>query len=526
MNNLKLAISIFLLFLSILPIQAQYDGDQLFDETVLHEINITASISIDELTLIYYDNFLNEDGIPYTISEVEIDGIFLDSIGVRIKGGITAFDEKKPFKLDFNEFVSGRRYDGLKKLNMHQGGMDPSFLRETMSYGILRFAGVKTARTSFAKVYFNGMYQGVYTLVEQIDDDFIQNRFASNQGTLYKTGINGLEIKYEIDNSLPYEDFKDAIMQIPDNQLHEQLPNYVDVESFLRFFAIQIFINAVDGPLSVDENYYIYYEPKSATYVYIPWDYNLALYQGVNYPLFPNSANFIFNRIMENTVLTEQYLDIFCQLLDYNFDVDRLHNKIDNYVALLDGEVQNDPFIDLIGDWNMGVMSIRNAISNRFQALSDEIDTNFGGCDPLVTPIEISDIVINEVVASNDSTSGITDPAGGSADWIELYNNTSTDLSLQRFYLSNDIDVLKHWRFPENTIIPANDYLIIWADRDIHENELHTDFKLNKDKGDVFLSFENGDIIDQVSFTDQINQYRVSEGSEWYRRFHATTKHF
>ena len=114
------------------------------------------------------------------------------------------------------------------------------------------------------------------------------------------------------------------------------------------------------------------------------------------------------------------------------------------------------------------------------------------------------DIVINEIGASNDSLSGITDPAGGAADWIELYNNTSTDVSLNGFYLSNDKDVLRHWRFPENAMIPANDYLIIWADRDINEEGLHTDFKLSKKKGELYLSFENGDIIDEVSFADQI----------------------
>ena len=100
--------------------------------------------------------------------------------------------------------------------------------------------------------------------------------------------------EYEVDNSFTYAEFETVINQIPIDLLHEQLPEYLDVESFLRFFIVEIFANAVDGPLTVDYNYYIYFEPKSETYVYIPWDYNLSLYGGINHPILPEGANFIF----------------------------------------------------------------------------------------------------------------------------------------------------------------------------------------------------------------------------------------
>ena len=43
-------------------------------------------------------------------------------------------------------------------------------------------------------------------------------------------GIDGLELKYQIDSSFTYAEFKTAINQIPIDSLHKQLPNYLNVE--------------------------------------------------------------------------------------------------------------------------------------------------------------------------------------------------------------------------------------------------------------------------------------------------------
>ena len=74
---------------------------------------------------------------------------------------------------------------------------DASMQREAISYEILRYAGLKTPRTAYAEVYLNDELQGVYTLVEQIDKTFLNDYFADNEGVLYKTSGNGLEIQTE-----------------------------------------------------------------------------------------------------------------------------------------------------------------------------------------------------------------------------------------------------------------------------------------------------------------------------------------
>lgn len=484
------------------PLFSQFEGDEVFEQSIIHEIEITSVNTIGDLFLLFNDEFLSGD-YTYSLAQITIDGNYMDSVGIRVKGGLSGFDIKKPFKLDFNEFVSGQKHDGLKKVNLHQGNMDPSYARESLSYELLRDSGVKTVRTSFANVYFNGNYEGVYTIVEQVDNELINNLFASNDGALYKDALSSLVLKYDNDQTFSYEDFKSAVNNIEQDSLHIQLEDYLDVESFLRFMAIQTYVNEADGPLTIGINYYIYFEPESRKYVYIPWDYNVAFYRQVDLSVVEPSANFIFERVKTNPILRARYLETYCSLLKTSLKKEKVLQVLDRYKALLENQVTLDPFITQLGDFPEEIEWMKNYIEKRDLAISSELEMLVGSCNEVQNPIGEMDIVINEIVASNDSLSGIMDQAGSYPDWIELYNNTSDEILLEDCYLSNDFDFLKHWKFPRDTRILPNAYVIIWADRDTGEEGLHADFKLNKSKGSLYLSHENGEMIDSISYSDQ-----------------------
>lgn len=117
--------------------------------------------------------------------------------------------------------------------------------------------------------------------------------------------------------------------------------------------------------------------------------------------------------------------------------------------------------------------------------------------------VEPKDLVINEFMASNDEGSGITDPAGEYEDWIELYNRTDSIIDLSELYLSDDQDDLKLWKFPPNTSLGADEYLIVWADKDEDQEGLHADFKLKKSGESIYLSSEDETVIDSIIFGEQ-----------------------
>ncbi|MCP4311284.1 MAG: T9SS type A sorting domain-containing protein [Bacteroidetes bacterium] len=110
------------------------------------------------------------------------------------------------------------------------------------------------------------------------------------------------------------------------------------------------------------------------------------------------------------------------------------------------------------------------------------------------------DIVINEFMASNDFTAA--DQNGEFDDWIELYNNSSSALSLNGYFLSDDAGEPGKWEFPD-TIIAAGAYLVVWADNDILQQGMHASFKLSASGEEIVLSDASGVLLDQVSYALQ-----------------------
>jgi hypothetical protein len=123
----------------------------------------------------------------------------------------------------------------------------------------------------------------------------------------------------------------------------------------------------------------------------------------------------------------------------------------------------------------------------------------------VVTTASNSPIVINEVMASNTST--LADPQGEFDDWIELRNLTDQDVDLTGRYLSDEPNHPRKWAFPAGTVIPADGYLLVWADEDGSATPgLHASFKLSADGEEIFLTDTDANlnaILDSISFGPQ-----------------------
>ena len=116
-----------------------------------------------------------------------------------------------------------------------------------------------------------------------------------------------------------------------------------------------------------------------------------------------------------------------------------------------------------------------------------------------------SPVVINELMAAN--TQSLTDPQGQYEDWLELHNLTNDVVDLSGMYLTDKINNLKKWVFPENTTIPARGYLLVWLDEDGKAKEgLHANFKLSRNGETVALvdkDTHGNQVLDSVTFEKQ-----------------------
>ena len=113
-------------------------------------------------------------------------------------------------------------------------------------------------------------------------------------------------------------------------------------------------------------------------------------------------------------------------------------------------------------------------------------------------------VVINELLAFNTSLD--TDQAGEHEDWIELFNTSATNsVDLSGCYISDKIDFIDKWQFPQGTIIEPKGYLILWCDEDSDQGPYHINFKLSSTLGElVLLSDSNLNELDFVQFDPQV----------------------
>ena len=129
-------------------------------------------------------------------------------------------------------------------------------------------------------------------------------------------------------------------------------------------------------------------------------------------------------------------------------------------------------------------------------------------------------VQINEACSSNDSI--LADNFGEYDDWIELHNTSNSSINLQNYYLSDDpLNTLKH-KIIGSINIPANGYVVLWADSDILQGFDHLDFKLSSSGDDIILSNPSGSIVDQISLPPLITDHsygRLNEASNEFYTF-------
>lgn len=140
-------------------------------------------------------------------------------------------------------------------------------------------------------------------------------------------------------------------------------------------------------------------------------------------------------------------------------------------------------------------------------------------------PTSFNRLVVNELMAINSST--IFDDWGRSSDWIEIYNGAGYDIDAGVLvFFESDSSAVEPWSVPRGTMIPADGYMLFWADGDQWKGGTHLPFRLSGG-GDSFklgrIVPGNGDTpyistLEQVQYDNQVPDIsigRFPDGGEW-----------
>ena len=87
----------------------------------------------------------------------------------------------------------------------------------------------------------------------------------------------------------------------------------------------------------------------------------------------------------------------------------------------------------------------------------------------------------------------------GNGDWVELYNDSSEDIDISGYYLSDDKNDMKKWKIKDGKLAAHNTLLIVMKDNN-EESALkrqQTNFKL-KTGENLYFSDRDGNVMSSV----------------------------
>lgn len=122
-------------------------------------------------------------------------------------------------------------------------------------------------------------------------------------------------------------------------------------------------------------------------------------------------------------------------------------------------------------------------------------------------------ISLTEMMSDNDST--IIDGYLKTSDWIEIYNSSNEAISLNEFTLSDKLDDLGKWSFPEVFIQPQSYMIVFASNEESFESELHTNFKISSSGEPILLSYK-GELLETIPSTAlESDQSIIKVNGEW-----------
>lgn len=624
-----------------------------YNEAFLQEeiASIYISIEPEDLEAILDpENIWSDFEYPATFvyeSSLGIDTV--QNVGFRLRGNTSRQAAKKSFKVSFNTFDQDQKFFGLEKMNLNGEQNDPSMIRSRLNWRMLRQLGLIASRTSQVRLYVNGEYRGLYHNVEHIDEEFIEKRFTSDSGNLFKCqygsnleylGPNPDDYKivewnrrrYELKTNEDLDDYRhfahfiDVLNNSSDEDFPCEIEKVFNVDEYLKTLAYEVISGHWDGYSWNMNNFYMYHHPVENRFYYISYDLdntlgidwlgqdwankdpyewgneNRPLYsrmmeeeryrmqfskhlQDINDELF---ANGVMQTEAQNlhALITPAALEDEYRTYDFGFSIDdfllaltapaatHVDYGVTTYLDVRSSSITNqlemgskslfpiafhgnDPRIlvnsngtetvELSYDSDSGTSGLvvleddgefpdelaNDGMftwvlpSNAGNFVETQVRGEFDGdWTPWSCPQELwlsknesSGLLINEVMPSNNNV--ISDPAGDYADWIEIYNNSDSPISLSGYFLSNSPTDLFEFPLPEVTL-ESQSHFLFWADNEPQEGFNHTNFSLDSQGDEVILSRKQNETIriqDCIEFgvtSPNVSISRSSDGAPFW----------
>ncbi|MDC7243051.1 MAG: CotH kinase family protein, partial [Sphaerochaetaceae bacterium] len=280
---------------------------------------------------------------------------------MKLRGQSARFSPLKSYKVSLN---SKAPWNGYTTVNLNKHPFDDLRIRNKLTFELIKdIPNITSARTQFVHLFVKDFSEGDYTndfvdyglftQIENIDEDYLENHNLDKKGYLYK--IENFEFRRYNDVLLNVDDFDydeddfEEILEIKGEDNHEKLLNmlddvnnyninintvideHFDKENLLTWLALNIITDNID---TQSRNYFIYSPENSPTWYFLPWDYDKAMggYDSDRAIWQSGISNYwgiiLINRFLKND---QNYEDLINKVEELRLIFNQ--EKIDTYVS-------------------------------------------------------------------------------------------------------------------------------------------------------------------------------------------------
>ena len=309
---------------------------------------------------------------------IELDGVSLGNIGIRKKGFLgSIFSPAPSLRIITDKYIAGQDLGGTNSITFNNNSQEVTRIWTSLAYYIYELANYPAPRSHLANVSINDEALGVYTRIEPLDEKFLQRAFGNSAGHLYEGQLVDFvedwlprwTAKTAATNNvgLPIINIAQAL-ELPDEQLISTLDQYLNIDRFISFWALEILLSMDDGYTVNRNNFFVYFDPDDGgRATLIPWGIDYYNKEGSDLISFMNAE--LPRRLSRIPIMSAKLQIELQRLLNDVWDENFLISFIDNYSVLVE-TAQIDPGYSLkVDELRSWVVNRRNQIE--YQLLFD-----------------------------------------------------------------------------------------------------------------------------------------------------------
>ena len=313
-------------------------------------------------------NFWQDWERPVTVEFFEDDGqlAFVEDCGVKIFGNWSKANPKKSLSLHFRkEYGNGRLnyplypdHPNLKSFNsliLRGSGGDEAYLhfRDGFNAELIQEADFETQKFRPSVVFINGAYWGLHNIREKVNDDYFEENYGIDKEDVDMiVGFYGTE-------SGENTSFVQFMQDVRADKLsYTEMKDVVDINSFIDYYAYEIYINNKDWP-SNNMKYWrqrstngkwrwFMYDTDMSTAIYsdpgTQYDYN-SFERAINFEedvFWPTSdeSTLLLRKLIEIPEFVEAFVNRYCDLINTTLNPTNVLTKLQEKVLdKIDDEV-------------------------------------------------------------------------------------------------------------------------------------------------------------------------------------------